>query len=107
MDLTGKVCVITGASSGIGQSLAIKISLKGATVVMAARRNSKLITIKEKIDTEGGKCIGIKTDITKKLECKHLIDETINLYGKIDILILGAGVSMWSPFEEISDISVI
>ena len=105
MDLTGKVCVITGASSGIGQSLAIKISSKGATVVMAARRNSKLISIKEKIDNEGGKCIGIKTDITKKLECKYLIDETINLYGKIDILILGAGVSMWSPFEEITDIS--
>ena len=65
MDLTGKVCVITGASSGIGQSLAIKISLKGATVVMAARRNSKLITIKEKIDTEGGKCIGIKLTLQK------------------------------------------
>ena len=65
MDLTGKVCVITGASSGIGQSLAIKISLKGATVVMAARRNSKLITIKEKIDTEGGNVLVSRLTLQK------------------------------------------
>ena len=105
MNLAEKVCVITGASSGIGKSLAIKLSLKGAIVVLAARRNSKLIQIKEEIENEGGTCTGIKTDISKKLECKNLINETINLYGKIDLLILAAGVSMWSPFEKITDIS--
>jgi len=105
LNLAGKVCVITGASSGIGKSLAIKLSLKGAIVVLAARRNSKLIKIKEKIENDGGTCTGIKTDISKKLECKNLINETINLYGKIDLLILAAGVSMWSPFEKITDIS--
>ena len=105
MNLSGKVCVITGASSGIGKSLAIKLSLKGAIVVLAARRNSKLIQIKEKIENNGGTCTGIKTDISKKLECKNLINETNNLYGKIDLLILAAGVSMWSPFEKITDIS--
>ena len=72
---------------------------------MAARRNSKLIQIKEEIENDGGTCTGIKTDISKKLECKNLINETINLYGKIDLLILAAGVSMWSPFEKITDIS--
>ena len=61
--------------------------------------------LKQSIEKEGGKCFGVKTDITKKLECKTLIDETINRYQKIDILILAAGVSMWSPFEKISDIS--
>lgn len=105
MELIDKVCVITGASSGIGKSLAKKLSSKGAKVVLAARRNSKLEEIRASIEKEGGKCFGVKTDITKKLECKNLIDETINRYKKIDILILAAGVSMWSPFEEISDIS--
>ena len=73
MNLAGKVCVITGASSGIGKSLATKLSLKGAIVVLAARRNSKLIQIKEKIENDGGTCTGIKTDISKKLECKNLL----------------------------------
>ena len=53
MNFSGKVCVITGASSGIGKSLAIKLSSKGAIVVLAARRDSKLIQIKKKIENNG------------------------------------------------------
>ena len=105
MNLSGKVCVITGESSGIGKSLSINLASKGASVVLAARRNSKLDSIINEIEQSGGQAIGIKTDITKNIECKNLIDETINQYGKIDLLLLGAGVSMWTPFEEISDIS--
>ena len=105
MNLSGKVCVITGASSGIGKSLSIKLASKGASVVLAARRNSKLESITNKINQNGGEAFGIKTDITKRIECKNLIDETMDHYGKIDILLLGAGVSMWTPFEDISDIS--
>ena len=44
-------------------------------------------------------------DITKSIECKNLIDETLNQYDRIDLLILGAGISMWTPFEKISDTS--
>jgi|TARA_B110000263_G_scaffold11754_2_gene9955 short-subunit dehydrogenase len=105
MNLSGKVCVITGASSGIGKSLSIKLASKGASVVLAARRNSKLESITNEIKQTGGNAFGIKTDITKSIECKNLIDESIDRYGKIDILLLGAGVSMWTPFEDISDIS--
>ena len=105
MNLSGKVCVITGASSGIGKSLSIKLASKGASVLLAARRNSKLESITNKIEQAGGKSFGIKTDITKSIECKNLIDEAIVHYGKIDMLVLGAGVSMWTPFEDISDIS--
>ena len=105
MNLLGKVCVITGASSGIGKSLSLKLASEGAIVVLAARRNSKLKSIIKEITEFGGEALGIKTDITKSIECKNLIDETINHYDKIDLLLLGAGVSMWAPFEEISDIS--
>ena len=105
MNLLGKVCVITGASSGIGKSLSLKLASEGAIVVLAARRNSKLKSIIKEIKEFGGEAVGIKTDITKSIECKNLIDETINQYNKIDLLLLGAGVSMWAPFEEISDIS--
>tara|TARA_Y100001970_G_C14135869_1_gene804241 strand:- start:525 stop:1325 length:801 start_codon:yes stop_codon:yes gene_type:complete len=105
LNLSGKVCVITGASSGIGKSLSIKLASNGASVVLAARRNSKLESIVKEIEKNGCQAIGVKTDITKNIECQNLIDETIKQYGKIDLLLLGAGVSMWTPFEEISDIS--
>ena len=105
MNLLGKVCIITGASSGIGKSLSLKLASQGAIIVLAARRNSKLKSIIKDIKESGGEAIGIKTDITKSIECKNIIDETINQYNKIDLLLLGAGVSMWAPFEEISDIS--
>ena len=107
MNLSGKVCVITGASSGIGKSLSVNLASKGASVVLAARRNSRLESITNKIEQAGGKSFGIKTDITKSIECKNLIDEAIENYGKIDMLLLGAGVSMWTPFEDISDLSLI
>ena len=94
MDLSGKVCVITGASSGIGKSLSIKFASIGASVALAARRNSKLTSITDEIKQSGGNAIGIKTDITKSIECKNLIDETLDQYGRIDLLLLGAGVSM-------------
>ena len=67
MNLSGKVCIITGASSGIGKSLSIKLASKGASVVLAARRNSKLESITNKIEQAGGKSFGIKTDITKSI----------------------------------------
>ena len=103
MDLSEKVCVITGASSGIGKSLSIKFASKGASVALAARRKSKLTSITDEIKQSGGNAIGIKTDITKSIECKNLIDETLDQYGRIDLLLLGAGVSMWTPFEKISN----
>tara|TARA_B100001250_G_C19754280_1_gene769347 strand:+ start:730 stop:1530 length:801 start_codon:yes stop_codon:yes gene_type:complete len=105
LNLSGKVCVITGASSGIGKSLSLGLASKGASVVLAARRFSKLESIINEITRSGGRALGIKTDITKNIECKNLIDETINQYGKIDLLLLGAGVSMWTPFKDIPDVS--
>ena len=87
------------------KSLSIKFASKAASVALAARRKSKLTSITDEIKQSGGNAIGIKTDITKSIECKNLIDETLDQYGRIDLLLLGAGVSMWTPFEKISDIS--
>ena len=62
MNLLGKVCIITGASSGIGKSLSLKLASQGAIIVLAARRNSKLKSIIKEIEESGGEAIGIKTD---------------------------------------------
>jgi len=101
-----KVVIITGASSGIGKACAFEFAENGATVVLAARRVDKLRKIEETINKQGGKILVVKTDVKEIDDCKNLIDKTVEIYGKIDVLINNAGISMRANFEDL-DLSVI
>ena len=103
--ITGSTIIITGASSGIGESLAKKLGPKGANVVLAARSLKKLERISNDIKKNGGSALAVETDLTQENDCENLINLTIQNFQTIDMLILNAGVSMWAPFEEIEDIS--
>ena len=87
--LDGKVCIVTGASSGIGDRFARVLSAAGAKVVVAARRNDRL----EELVTELPDALAIQCDVSSDEQCKKLIDETIAHYGRIDVLINNAGIS--------------
>lgn len=102
-NLQNKVVIITGASSGIGKALAINLANKKAKVVLAARSLEKLESISKMIENQGGESLPIKTDVSKKEDCKNLIEETISKFGKIDVLINNAGITMFSKFENIKD----
>lgn len=102
--MKNKVVIITGASSGIGKSLAVVFAKAGANVVVAARNMEKLNQLKE--DLKDFNVLPIQTDVSKEADCKRLIDETIRHYGTIDILINNAGISMRAIFEEV-DLNVI
>ena len=102
----GKVVVITGASSGIGKACAIEFAQQGAKVVLAARRENELKKVEDEIKRQGNDAISIKTDVKNIEDCKILIDITVEKYGKIDVLINNAGISMRANFEDL-DISVI
>ncbi|PKP39098.1 MAG: short chain dehydrogenase [Bacteroidetes bacterium HGW-Bacteroidetes-15] len=101
-----KIAIVTGASSGIGKAMTIELSLKGATVVLAARNVQFLAEVESTINKSGGKSLVVKTDITDEAQCKALIDKTIQSFGKIDILVNNAGVSMRSSFLDV-EISVL
>jgi NADP-dependent 3-hydroxy acid dehydrogenase YdfG len=105
MLLKDKVFIVTGASSGIGEELCKQLSINGSIVVCAARRLEEIQRVSSFINSSGGRSIAVKTDITKIDQCKNMIDQTINEFGKIDSLILNAGISMWAKFEDIEDIS--
>jgi short-subunit dehydrogenase len=90
--MQNKVVVITGASSGIGKALAEKYASKGWNLVLAARRMDKLIELEKKFTNI--EVLSIKTDVTVESECKNLIESTIQKFGKIDVLINNAGISM-------------
>lgn len=100
--LIDKVVVITGASSGIGKALAMLYAKSGAHVVLAARNVDELNALKTKIVSLKGSALVVACDVSIEDNCKHLIEETVKHYHKIDILICNAGISMRSLFEDIN-----
>jgi short-subunit dehydrogenase len=97
--MNGKVVVITGASSGIGRALAIEYARRGASLSLAARRIDRLNEVKNELpDTD---VLTIRTDISSEDACRNLIDLTIQHFGRIDIFINNAGLSMRALFDEI------
>jgi len=90
--LYGQVIVITGASSGIGEAVALAAAEKGAKVVLAARREDRLEKLVNCIREKGGKAVSFKTDVTSFTEVSELADFTIDEFGTIDVWINNAGI---------------
>ncbi len=104
MKLKGRVAIITGASSGVGYAAARLFAREGATVIVAARRVDRLEHLVSMIATEGHHAFAISTDITVPAQVQHLIDSTIKMLGRIDILLNCAGnVEKIAPLEQFSD----
>ena len=91
--------VITGASSGIGKALAKKYVREGWYVAMAARRIDRLNDLKNELGPEN--VLSVKADITQEADCRKLVEETISRFGKIDVFINNAGISMRALFQEV------
>jgi 3-oxoacyl-[acyl-carrier protein] reductase len=91
--LTGKVAIITGSSRGIGKALAVQLASLGAKVVINYSNNpDKANIVVNEIQENGGEAIAIKADISKVSDIENLFIETINVFGKVDILINNAGI---------------
>lgn len=97
-----KVVIITGASSGIGRSLAYTFAGKGSKVILAARNLDALNEVKNDIIKKGGEADVLRTDVSVEDDCRSLIDFAIDRYGRIDVLINNAGISMRALFTELN-----
>ena len=95
-----KVIIITGASSGIGLATAKLFSSKGSKLVLAARSYDKLLQIQSEMP-EPSKVLCVKTDVTVEDDCRNLIQQTVECFGRIDILINNAGISMRALFIDL------
>jgi short-subunit dehydrogenase len=100
------VIIITGASSGIGQRLALRLAEQGAWLTLAARNIEHLEEISQQCHQLGGKAIVIHTDVADQSQCKNLIESTVANYGRIDILINNAGFGVASRFDELNELSL-
>ena len=96
--MSEKIVIITGASSGIGEALAREYATRGYKLSLGARRIEKLESLKEEFP--GSEILCIKTDVSEEGDCRNLIEKTIESFGRIDILINNAGVSMRALFQD-------
>jgi NADP-dependent 3-hydroxy acid dehydrogenase YdfG len=100
-NIAGKVVVITGASSGLGEAAARLLSAQGAKVVLGARRVERLQTLAEELNQSGGKALAIPTDVTEFDQVKRLVDAAVQTYGRIDVIINNAGLMPLSLLERL------
>ncbi len=97
-----KVVIITGASSGIGKACAEVFATKGCKVMLSASQKGKLEYIEFQLRQKGFDVASCIADVSKEEDCKSLIQETINKFGSIDVLINNAGISMRALFEDVA-----
>lgn len=97
-----KVMAITGASSGIGEALAIRAAVDGFNLVLAARNMQNLELVAEKCRSLGADVLSVQADVSIEAECENLIEKAIAKFGQLDVLINNAGISMRAIFNDTS-----
>ena len=100
-NIEGKVVVITGASSGLGDATARHLSAQGATVVLGARRVERIRSLADELNRSGGKALAVATDVAHCDQVKKLVDAAAQAYGRIDVMINNAGLMPQAPLEHL------
>jgi short-subunit dehydrogenase len=100
------VVIITGASSGIGENLALRLADQGAWLALAARNAPQLEEVANQCRKRGGRAVAIPTDVAEQAQCQNLIERSMAEYGRIDTLVNNAGIGLASRFIRLPDLSL-
>jgi short-subunit dehydrogenase len=98
-----RVIVITGASDGIGAELAVQLAARGHELVLAARNEAALQAVAAACSRRGGRTIVVPTDVAAEDDCRRLTERALEAFGRLDVLVSNAGISMDSTFDDITD----
>src|ERR1700756_2577180 len=96
-NIEGKVVVITGASSGLGEATARTLSAQGAAVVLGARRRDRIQALASELSSSGGKALAVTTDVTDRRQVQNLVDAAVEAYGRVDVMVNNAGLMPQAP----------
>src|SRR5262245_56702009 len=97
--LRDKVVLVTGASSGIGRAAALRLAGHGARLGLAARNGEALAQVSGAITGLGSQVLAVPTDVTDAEQCRRAVEATVGRFGRLDVLLCSAGVSMRAYFE--------
>jgi NADP-dependent 3-hydroxy acid dehydrogenase YdfG len=97
--LDGRIALVTGASSGIGEATALALAAEGAAVAIAARRTDRLAELQARLEKEDGRVISLELDVTDETACRRAVQRTQDELGGLDILINNAGVMLLGPID--------
>lgn len=99
--IKGKVVVVTGASSGLGEATARHLAERGASVVLGARRADRIAALAEELTGKGCKAKAVQTDVTDKHQVNNLVDAAVSAFGRIDVMLNNAGLMPLAPLERL------
>lgn len=99
-----KSVIITGASSGIGRELALRLALCGACLTLTARNTELLEEVIGLCREKGAKAVFLAADVSQQADCSQLVEKAVDTYNRIDILINNAGIAMFARFDELNDL---
>jgi clavulanate-9-aldehyde reducatase len=102
IDLSSRVVAVTGASSGIGEAIALACAGAGAAVGLAARRAERIELLRQRIVEDGGRAIAVPTDVSEEIQARAFIERTHSELGRLDVLVNNAGVMLLGPIENAS-----
>ena len=98
-NIAGKIVVITGASSGLGEATARMLAAEGATVVLGARRTDRIEALADELNGNGAQAFALETDVTDASQVQCLVDAAVERYGRLDVMINNAGLMPQSLLE--------
>ena len=100
----GHVALVTGASAGIGEEIALQLAGRGCRLALAARGADALERVAERCRQRGGRAQAFPTDVADEDACRAFVDQAVGAFGRVDALVNNAGVSMWARFDEMDDL---
>jgi NAD(P)-dependent dehydrogenase (short-subunit alcohol dehydrogenase family) len=102
IDLTERVAIVTGASSGLGMAIARKLASTGVKTVLAARSKDKLEALADEIVRDKGTVLVCQADVTKEADIHNMINATMDKFGRLDVLVNNAGIAVHKPTTEVT-----